>query len=225
MSYNYNQDLKDVFVCDFLLSIGKHCRPAIQLRKNDLRLFSSPLDWMGGYTLDIAIMLYKTNFKSFFEKYKVDENKFATSNTFYVIDTKNSIFSIHHFKKDKDINETYTEFKSTMKKRANRLKDYLEASKDLVLVAERDETRDEMLNFLKSFSTIYSHLNIRLISFIHDGNIDFLSFKEQKVFDNGKLSYIEYSLNDTMEGKESVNGNDFVWNKILSNYRLRDNKD
>ena len=109
-----------------------------------------------------------------------------------------------------------------MKKRADRLKNYFKTSTDVVLVAERDETKEEMINFLNSFSKIYPNLNIRLFNVRDDRNMDFISYKENKFFDDGKLSYVEYTLNDTNSGEETVYGNNLVWKNVLSNYKLRE---
>ena len=86
---------KNVFICDFLLSIGKHCRPAIQLRENNLRYFSSPLDWIGGYTLDILLKLYKNNFENFFKNFKIDYDKKAAPDSIWVDDIYYNIFDMH----------------------------------------------------------------------------------------------------------------------------------
>ena len=213
----------NIFICDFLLSIGKHCRPAIQLRNNDLRYFSSPLDWIGGYTLDILLKLYKNNFENFFKNFKIDYDKKAATDSIWVEDTYYNIFDMHHFKNDVNINEYLPEYRNMMKKRADRLKKYFEISTDVVLVAERDENKDEMIDFLKSFSNIYPNLNVRLFNIRDDRNMDFISYKENKYFDDGKLSYIEYIINDTNNGEETISGNNLVWKNVLSNYKLRQN--
>ena len=212
----------NIFICDFLLSIGKHCRPAIQLRNNDLRYFSSPLDWIGGYTLDILLKLYKNNFENFFYNYKIDYDKKAAPDSIWVEDTYYNIFDMHHFKNDIDINEYLPEYRSMMKKRADRLKNYFETSTDIVFVAERDENKEEMIDFLNAFSKIYPNLNIRLFNVRDDRNMDFTTYKENKYFDDGKLSYVEYTLNDTNSDEETVSGNNLVWKNVLSNYKLRE---
>ena len=221
MSYKEIFNKEKFFICDFLLSIGKHCRPAIQLRNNDLRYFASPLDWIGGYTLDILLKLYKNNFENFFTNYKIDYDKTAAPDSIWVEDTYYDIFDMHHFKKDKNIDDYLPEFRNMMKKRADRLKKYFESLSSVVLVAERDETKEEMIDFLHSFSILYPNLNIRLINVRDDRNMDFKSYKENKYFDDGKLSYIEYILNDTDEGTETIAGNNLVWKNVLSHYKLR----
>lgn len=210
-----------MYYCDFSLSIGKHCRPAIELRLNGLRFFSAPLDWIGGYTLDVLLDLYKTNFKTFFEKYEINYEEQATEDTIWVGDPVNNLFSVHHFKKDKDIAESYKEFMTAMRRRADRLEHYLEVAHDIVLVAERDESKEELMDFLKSFSDLYPHLNIRLFNVRHDINMESVSYKEVMYMDNGKLSYLEYTFNDTKRGEETVSGNRPVWKKVLKGYKLR----
>lgn len=214
----------NVFICDFLLSIGKHCRPAIQLRENSLRYFSSPLDWIGGYTLDILLKLYKNNFENYFKNFKIDYDKKAATDSIWVEDTYYNIFDMHHFKKNINIDEYLPEYRSMMKKRADRLKNYFKTSTDVVLVAERNENKEEMIDYLNSFSKIYPNLNIRLFNVRDDRNMDFKSYNENIIFDDSKLSYIEYIFNDTNEGEETTSGNNLVWKNVLSKYKLRKSK-
>lgn len=214
----YNSD--NYYFCDFLLPIGIHCRPAMQLRANNLRFFSSPLDWMGYYPLDTIIHLHKTNYTDFFDEYEVDKDLDGAKGMLRVTDTNNHILSIHFFRKDRDVDESQKELKTIMQRRADRLIEYLKNLNSIVLVAERTETKDEMINFLNSFSAIYPNLNIRLMNVIHDETMDLVSYKEELIISDDKLSYIEYTFNDTKDGRDVSIGNELVWGKVLSHYKL-----
>lgn len=218
-NHMYNSD--DYYNCDFLLPIGIHCRPAMQLRANNLRFFSSPLDWMGYYPLDTIIHLHKTNYADFFDEYEVDKEIDGAKGMLRVTDTHNQILSVHFFRKDRDVEESQKELKTVMGRRAERLIHKLNSANNIVFVAERNESRDEMIKFLNSFLEIYPNLNIRLMNVTHDETMDLVSYKEELIMSDDKLSYIEYTFNDTKDGRDIPIGNELVWGKILSHYRLK----
>lgn len=62
---------KQCIKADIILSLGSACHTAHHLRKNHLRLFSSPLDWMVSGDLDIIYDLFCNDFKDFFLNYEI----------------------------------------------------------------------------------------------------------------------------------------------------------
>lgn len=209
----------DEFFCDFLLSIGPNCRPAINLRSNHLRDFSSPLDWVGAYSLDTALHLFREKFNDFFTEFEVDrENPKGATGKLRVWDTKNHILTIHHIPENEWLSSSYPQFKEKMNTRAARLEARLQSASGIVFVSARTESKDDMRTFLRSFSDIYPHLKIRLINMRNDEEMPYDDFRQEVVFDDGILSYVEYILNDTEQGVEKPEGNTFVWSKILSKY-------
>ncbi len=204
--------------CDFLLSIGVHCRPAINLQFNGLRNFASPLDFMGYYSFSDLLHLYETDFSDYFEDYKIDYDKQTTTGNYWVEDMKNHLLSIHHFPKNKNFEETYKTFKIKMNERYQRLKKYLENSKYIVLVGEREETDDEMVKFLISFSKMFPHLKIDLINAVDDKKYNYDEYKTDIIYNDGKILYKKYFFNDTRVGMDVAEGNCDVWSKILNEY-------
>ena len=126
-----------------------------------------------------------------------------------------SHLSIHHFPEDVLMDESYPLFIEKMSARAERLEHYLQTASGIVLISDRTNPREDMTEFLRTFSDLYTHLNIRLINTRHDENAPYDSYRQEPVFSDGGLSYIEYIFNDTDHG---LDGNVFVWSKILSNY-------
>lgn len=212
---------RDESCYDFFISIGPHCRPAINLRSNDLREFAAPLDWMGQYSLDTVLHLFREKFNDFFEEYKVDsENPKGAKGMLRVYDTRNHIRNIHHFPENMSLDSSYPQFKDKMNARAERLEARLQSASRIVLVSEREESKSEMNAFLRSFSDIYPHLKIRLINIRNDEEMPYDDFKQEVIFDDGILSYVEYIFNDTQQGVRIPEGNTFVWSRILSQYRI-----
>ena len=203
---------------DFMLSVGPHCRPAINIQSNGLRFFSAPLDAIGTRSLKSVLHLYENKFADFFGRYEIAYDNYTTTNGFWVEDIINNVYSIHHFIKDIPIEESYRRFKEKMGKRAKRLDDLLKSSKKIVLVGERTETKDELLWFLGEFSKLYPNLSIDFINIRNVMTMGFDEIKEEKILDKRKLSYTEYFFNDTRKCMVVPEGNIELWSKVLLQY-------
>lgn len=59
-----NEIYKDNF--GLIFSIGSACKPAYQLKCNNLRPFAAPLDYQMGYSLRTVLHLFQTKFEDFF---------------------------------------------------------------------------------------------------------------------------------------------------------------
>lgn len=209
----------DEYYSDIILSVGRDCRPARNLVINHLRDSSAPLDWMMGYSLDTVLHLFRNKFHDFFAEYEADsvEPEGAAGNL-RVNDTVNQIVSIHHFSDKKSLESSYLQFTEKMHIRIDRLENRLQKASVIALISSRTDTRDDMIAFLRSFSAIYPHLEIRLINMRHDEKMPFDSFRQETVCDDGRLSYIEYILNDAGQGIQNPSGNYPVWSRILAKY-------
>ncbi|SCY71400.1 DUF1796 family putative cysteine peptidase [Butyrivibrio sp. INlla14] len=214
------EEMNGEYFCDLMIPIGMRCRPAENLKLNYLRDFSMPLDWMMDYSLDTVIHLFQTGFSDFFRNIELDKEKplKAAAGMLRINDINNHIISIHHFPQSMWLIDSQPRFIEKMDFRAKRLELYLKQSSNIVLVSCREETKEDMCFFLQMFSKIYPHLKIRLINIRHNERMPYDSYKKENVFDEGKLSYIEYTLNDTEQGRQIYQGNIFVWSKILGKY-------
>lgn len=177
---------------------------------------------MMGYSLDTVLHLFQTGFHDFFEKIEIDTTKHGyirpKGAAKWVVDVKNNIIDIHHFPEIIRLDVSHAMFTEKMAKRTDRMESFLKNAERIALVSYRGESIDEMSSFLKRFSEIYPHLTIRLINMRNDSQESFLDYKEHIIFDDGKLSYIDYTLNDTLQGAKEWFGNSFVWRRILANY-------
>lgn len=213
-------DNTDKYSCDFILPIGEACRPAASIRDVGLRGFSAPLDWMMDYSLDTVIHLFRTGFSDFFTEYELDSEEPVISEigTFKVHDTKNSITSLHDFPEDEPLYVSYPKFKEKMNRRIERLEYNLLNASSIILLSNRDDSEKELSDFLKSFSSIYPNLTIRLVNFRNNDKLSHDTYEKRIIFENNKLSYVEYILNDTSTGKIKWIGNKDMWSLILSKY-------
>ena len=137
---------------DFMISIGSDCRPTINMQSNGLRYFSAPIDAIATRSLKSVLHMYENKFADFFSRYEIVYDNKTTTKGFWVEDTINNAFSIHDFMKDMPVDESYRQFKEKIGRRAKRLDDMLKSAKKIVLVADRLETKDELIWFLKEFS-------------------------------------------------------------------------
>lgn len=216
----------DAYFCDFILSIGPHCGPAINLRSNHLRSFSAPLDWMMEYSLDTVLHLFEEGFNDFFSQYEIDkDNPEGATGMLRVNDTLNHIVSIHHFPEDMRMDSSYPQFIEKMYERKNRLEALLQNASGIVLMAERTDAREDLLSFLRSFYSLYTHLRIRLINMRYDESMAYNTYKQEMIFEDNKLSYIECLFNDTKQGIRVPESYAFVWSQILSEYNISDSSE
>ena len=217
---NFFDGQAEEYYSDLVLSIGPNCRPARNLSINHLREFSSPLDWMMNYSLDTVLHLFRDRFDDFFAEYEADsDNPEGSEGMLRVTDTKNQIVSIHHFPDNMRPDSYYPQFIEKMNARIQRLESRIQDVSGIVLISNRADSRDDMLNFLRAFSVIYPHLRIRLVNIRHDEKMPYNSFRQEMISDEGSMSYVEYILNDTDHGVQNPSGNLFLWSGILADYR------
>ena len=209
---------------DLYMSIGIACRPAMHLGINDLRCEAFPLDWQMAYSLDTVIHLFKSSFQDFFSDIEEDTKQEGVEKNRRIIDIKNNIISIHHFPQSQELEETQREFRKKMIKRFTNLDRKLRESKRIVLVANRTESLEQLKDFLKQFSQLYPHLEIKLINVrtVETKNSDKYERKCYHVAEN--LFIEEYLFNDVYNSETgemySARGNISAWGNILKSYYL-----
>lgn len=209
--------------CDIVLSLGQACRPAYWLRKHNLRFFSSPLDWMMSYDLNVVIKLFKSRFKNFFLN-KV-ENFERNLPHRYVQDIDTGMISMHSFPKNISIDDFYYIFIEKMKNRAERMLLTLEKSSDVIFIANRTfSKKDEVCIFLNEIG-YFSSANI---TFININNIDSDNNTTSITRFSHKYMFIEYSFRDIHhDGSDPNNpafwlGNALLWDEIMNSIFLTD---
>ena len=206
---------------DLYVSVGDSCRPAFHLRKHDLRIEAYPLDWMTRYSLDTVIHLFETKFEDFFVE-TVDESTEPFRRWRKVRDTKNNIISVHHFPWAEDIEQSKIEFRDKMKKRFKRLDDNMNNAKRVVLLCYRTDSVDKLQCFLKKISSLYPHLEIKLINMRNNPEMDVNEYEKRMYVAGDGLFIEDYSFNDTFNPDVVKHGefagNAPIWNDVLKKY-------
>lgn len=214
---------------DIVLSIGKECRVAKQLKTAKLRKCAFPLDWMMDYDLNCVARHFQTDFVDFFKNKTIENQKKSKNYTkFWVRDTDTNMLSVHHFTADMDLEEQYNkQFLPVMLKRYHFVKKIMQNARHIMFVSHREEDTDIFVNFLQEIHQLFP-CKITLINVRHDDKSDqydenqvndYMSVKEIKINDDLKL--IDYSFDDRRPDKlTSWVGNTLKWQEVLSNYQL-----
>ncbi|MDU0073184.1 MULTISPECIES: DUF1796 family putative cysteine peptidase [Bacillus] len=125
-----------------IFGLGHLCLTGLQLRKNNLRPFAGPLDWVGTpYLSDLTRML-KDRFSHFLEPHNLRVTGYSTGvdtpdRYILVRDDYYCVDSAHDFKADKNTMEdlvTYPEVKAKFKRRINRFLDKMETADRILFV-------------------------------------------------------------------------------------------
>ena len=205
---------------DYLFSIGQACRPAHNIERFGLRQNASPLDWMMGDDLSTVIHLFKTGVEDFFLNVKEIPEEKGIHNK-YVVDTKNGIISIHHFANQKNLEIEQQSFRKTMLNRYAKVRNFINSSKHVGIICNRDSSLKELEDFLINFSNLFSNIEFTIIN-IKDTPVNDINHEEIVI--NSKLSIIQYTFNDTnCDGPDKNTnpnywiGNQKNWDKVFSN--------
>ncbi len=121
---------------DCIIGFGDGCRIAGNLKKNNLRFFSTPFDWQLNYSLETVFTLLENKGKTFFNNYKLN-SKYNKGKKLGLVDTNNGMVSIHDFSKylPNKINEII--FKYKYRRRFNRLDKILKDAQNICIVTNR----------------------------------------------------------------------------------------
>ena len=209
---------------DCVIDFGDGCRIAENLKKNNLRFFSTPFDWQMKYSLETVCTLLENKGKTFFNNYKLN-SKYNKGKKLGIVDTETGMVSEHDFYKylPNKINEII--FKYKYRRRFNRLDKILIDAQNICIVTNRSIKTKEILSFIENFLQLYTfnHLYFINIYNINDKQNDEKFVKKEK--DN--ITIFEYSFNDEHpkgnNSKTNPNywlGNIDYWNKILSKITL-----
>ena len=203
-------------VVDFAFSIGNNCVCAKCLRDHDLRIQSSPFDWMHDYSLKTVSYLFKTAFKDFFKNVNIDKKKTCGVHR-VVYDRKNHITSIHHYLKDVPFNKERKRVDDMMKKRTINTINTIKKSKSIALISHRNDSEKDFIEFIKEFDRLYPNKKIYIIN-IRDGKSD--EIKQKIVYESKNLKVIEYEFLNNGKKYPMWYGNSEAWNQVMKTIKL-----
>lgn len=204
----------EVISADVVISVGNHCQAAWYMQRYGLRKFASPLDWMKYYSLSSVYHLFKSDFRDFFCDCYEDEIKAKENDCRWVIDKNTGMISRHHFLKEIPLQEQFEDFYQKQIQRFQKMDGYLKQAKNIVLVSCREDSIEEMRDFLCQFQTLYDK-NLTLVNF-RDSKTE--TYKKTFII-SPTIKIIEHCFDNTYpleknQTKEQVGG--IVW---IGNYK------
>ncbi|MCM3197170.1 DUF1796 family putative cysteine peptidase [Priestia megaterium] len=210
------KDLKGTY--DAIFSLGDLCLASIQLRKNNLRPFAGPLDWMSSPSLSSVNRLLQNRFEGFMELSNLNPTGYSTgvdsTDPFLVVVDKNyGIVSSHDFKADENTLThlvTYPEVKKKLNKRIQRFLDKMSTSQRILFV-RTEATFSEVLE-LESILSNMVKKEFHILVVNHSNINDMV----EKSWPLERVTVVK------LPDDEKWNGNDNYWKYILEGIHIRD---
>ena len=212
---------------DCVIGFGDGCRVAGNLKKNNLRFFSTPFDWQMNYSLETVFNLLKEHGKKFFKNYKLD-SKYNKDKKLGIVDTKTGMISEHDFNKYLPNKINNILFKYKYRRRFKRLHKVLQNAQNICILTNRQITLQEILSFIQKFLQLY---NFNHLYFINIYDTENKETNEQLIITKkNNITILEYYFNDEHpKGNNTKTNPDYwfgyieYWTKILSKIILNKN--
>ena len=200
---------------DIVIGLGPTCRAAAALKRNNLRIFSSPLDWMLNYSLSDVITLLKEKGKNFFSDCS-EAKEYSSEHNTGIIDNRNGMISMHDYPKDRPIDKAGKYFSKKYKYKFKKLDKLLKRAKSICIVTNREIFIDEFQNFIKEFVQLYKFKQIYFINIFDTQTQQ----KSLEIYYDNNVTYYICNFDDAHEfGREKAQ-NPYFW---LGNVREWDN--
>ncbi|MCM3197169.1 DUF1796 family putative cysteine peptidase [Priestia megaterium] len=208
------KDIKGTY--DAIFSLGDLCLASIQLRKNNLRPFAGPLDWMSSPSLSSVNRLLENRFEGFMELSNLNPTAYSTGVDsadpyLVVVDEAYQIVSSHDFKADENTLThlvTYPEVKNKLNKRIQRFLEKMSTSQRILFV-RTEATFSEVLE-LESILSNMVKKEFHILVVNHSNINDMV----EKSWPLKRVTVLEFPNN------EIWNGNDNYWKSVLDEVSL-----
>ncbi|MCA0172182.1 DUF1796 family putative cysteine peptidase [Bacillus sp. RAR_GA_16] len=130
---------------DLIVSLGSSCSPAAHLRRNNLRKFSMPFDWIVTPNLSDVGQVVQNQFQDFMllenlrlqdgqANFLDDTESIQTSKSYFVQDTHNNMLSVHDFPVHSDLSVTYPAYRQKLDRRIERFLLHLQHSSSVLFI-------------------------------------------------------------------------------------------
>ncbi|MGB9938733.1 DUF1796 family putative cysteine peptidase [Methanosarcina sp.] len=198
---------------DFIVSLGSACIVADKIQKNNLRLFSGPVDWIVSNP-DSTAQFIKSNFMDFLNLDNLKIKAIHDNNTTYLVqDTKYDLLFVHDFLKDIPLSHQYSDLRKKFSRRILNFYRWCSEAESALFVMYFPES-DNYLHRIKALELIlkeaFPHLDFDLL-------IVFLSDKKEarilKVMDNAYIAYVYHNESNWTDS-------DPFWRHILRHFSI-----
>ena len=210
---------------DCIFSLGEACFIAIALKKNGLRTFFGPFDWMYGSNFKTRCDILISKFDNYFNKEDLEFKEYREANKMVTYrNTRTDIYYNHDFYSDLPFDYEYDIVKEKYERRINRLlKIISKAKKVLICYGDLANTKggassdNEIIECVKKLNEVYAPAQIDMLYIRHnpkmkDGEVVFESVSDNVIIAN------TYSQN-----REPNNylGNDVSLKAVLKNIKIK----
>ena len=201
-------------VAECLISIGPHCRPAGQLKKNNKKRTRFPMDWLS-YSAETLVHCMDTGFSDFFLEYKKEPfNGKKTQLYNFARDTRNDIMTIHNLPLDIPLDEAVHNFRRRTRDCWETFCIRMADVKSAILFGSYSDPEDARI-ILHAFQERFPNTVFRMVNISHrencpEGEISYI--KTEDCFDQFYLFDKDEDVPDFWLGNE--NG----WKTVLSFY-------
>ena len=192
---------------DCVFSLGEACFIAIHLRKNGLRMFSGPFDWMYGSNFKTRCDILASKFENYFNKEDLEFKEYRETNKMVTYRNKRTdIHYNHDFHSDLPFDYEYNIVKEKYDRRINRLLKIISTAKN-VLICYGDlanskngaKSDTEIVDCIKKLNEVYAPAKIEMLYVKHNKNI-----KDGKAVFRKLNDYITIAETTTITGIPGV---------------------
>lgn len=178
---------------DFIASLGSACIVADKLGKNNLRLFSGPLDWIVGNPESTASFI-KNDFRDFLNLDDLNIKGVHDNNTTYLVqDAKHDLLFVHDFLKDIPLKTQYPDIKKKYTRRIQNLYNWASKAETALFAIYFPDPA----NYLQQAENLILILKNKFPSLDFDLLVIFLSDKKEakisKVLENCYAAYVYHN--------------------------------
>ena len=215
-----NTDIIEDITVDVALSFGSSCRAADALKRNNLRFFSSPFDWLMKYKLDTVYDILKDKGNNFLADYEEKDIPNGTKYR-YIVSKSTGMIAMHHFYQHISLDEAYFLFNETVKRRFKTLDKVLENAKTICIVTSRKSETEKIISFLDKFLELYEFEKLYFINIYNDSNEEIIKTEyENAVIYQCHFSDVHPDGSDKTKNKKFWKGNIELWDSILNKVQL-----
>lgn len=208
---------------DFIVPVGRNCRPAGNLRDFGVYKYGLPFDWKV-FSLDTFLHVLETDFEDYFVNVeRVKGTPVLDGGTIHVRDLTNDILSAHDFFYDEDVEERRVRVVKDNRAAGRFMRKKIRRSNHVLLLSSRsEESREELIAFLYRFSRLFPEPELTLLNIRHNAALSYDVFEQTVSWSEGKLHFDEYEVNEVDESVDydwvGWKGNQRQWYAILSRY-------
>ena len=208
------QEMKGQY--DAVFSLGHLCLSAIQLRKNNLRPFAGPIDWMTSHSLADVNRLLRNRFSDFMRPVNLrvlgyNSGEKEEGSTIYVRDDYYGVESVHDFDADQNTLDDLMTYPEVMEKYNRRINRFLEqmSESNRILFVRTEGSLEEARELELVLSELVQHdFSVLFVRHTDATGIDEIDWQLEKI--------CAVELPDT----EIWEGNNALWSELFEGITL-----